>query len=771
MRASSRAHNYKGIPSMNTALKRAASVACLSIGVVGSVLAKDRHESPAQFERVATFIVCENTSCDRDTVEATAAEIVAASEDGRTLIYTDSPNESLGFIDIANPARPQPLGALHLDGEPTSVAVRGRWALVAVNTSTSFTNPSGYLGVFDVKSCARSVSTCVPTARIPLAGQPDSVAISPDEHYAAVVIENERDEDVTVDGVEGGLPQAPGGLLRVVKLQGAPAQWSVRSVDLSGLSAYAPTDPEAEYVSINALNVAAVTLQENNHIVLVHLPSARVVKDFPAGEIDLRNVDTDNEGLLEPRYSLDDIAREPDAVTWLNQWMFATANEGDLFGGSRGFTIFGAGGNVWFDSGTELEYLALRHGHYPDDRGDNKGVEPEGIVAARYGRDELLFVGMERANLTAVYEVSAFDRPRFLQALPSGIGPEGLLPIPQRDLFVIASEDDEDLRSMISIYARKKGQASYPTIVSELRKRGPLAGKAPIGWVALSALTADRRHSERLYSAHDSYLEQSRLYVIDASKQPARITDEIVLSRNGATVNYDIEGLAQRADGSFWVASEGSGTGTGGTPNLLVEVSSSGKVLREIQLPAEVAALKRSNGYEGVAVTGRGASEQVYLAIQREWSGDPTGLVRIARYTPATNEWRFYYYPLDAVASPAGGWVGLSEIVALEDDRLLVLERDNAAGPDARVKRLYAVSLKGVQPVAQGGAIPVLKKALARDLIADLARPNGWLQEKVEGVTVAADGSVYIVTDNDGVDGNTGETQFQRIGTRWKLGF
>jgi hypothetical protein len=32
------------------------------------------------------------------------------------------------------------------------------------------------------------------------------VAISPDRKYAAGAIENERDEDLEVDGIEGGLP-------------------------------------------------------------------------------------------------------------------------------------------------------------------------------------------------------------------------------------------------------------------------------------------------------------------------------------------------------------------------------------------------------------------------------------------------------------------------------------------------------------------------------------------------------------------------------------
>ena len=757
---------------MSNLIRGAVAAACAS--VAWAAQAGGPHEGREDyFERVATFVVCANTTCDREEIELTAAEIVAASADGRTLIYTDSPNRSLGFVDIRDPSHPRALGALALDGEPTSVAVHGRYALVAVNTSASFTNPSGYLGVYDVASCAANAVGCTALTQLPLAGQPDSVAVSPDGRYAAIIIENQRDEEVVVNGVEGGLPQAPSGLLQIATLQGQPEQWTLRSVDLTGLSAYAPEDAEAEYVSINAKNVAAISLQENNHLALVDLASGEVIGDYPAGEVDLQNVDTDNEGLLEPIYSLDDLAREPDAVAWINPFLYATANEGDLFGGSRGFSIYdAASGDVRFDSGVELEYLALAYGHYPDDRGDNKGVEPEGAAYARYGKRDFLFVGMERANLTAVYETQDAERPRFVQALPSGIGPEGLLPIPQRNLLVIASEDDEALRSTLSIYKLRPGQPSYPTIVAGLRKDGPLAGEAPIGWVALSALAADRKDAKRLYTVHDSYLQQSRIYTIDASRKPARITDELVLRRaDGATVNYDIEGLAQRAGGGFWVASEGAGAGASGNPNLLVEVTRDGEIVREIALPPAVAALKRSNGYEGVAVTGAGAREQVYLAFQREWTDDPEGFVRIGRYTPASGEWRFFYYPLDPVASPAGGFVGLSELVALDDETLLVLERDNQAGPDARIKRLYTVCIEGIEPAAQGATIPRLAKALVRDLMPDLAEPRGWLQEKVEGVAVAKDGAVYIVTDNDGVEENTGETQFLRLGKRRQLGF
>ena len=59
---------------------------------------------------------------------------------------------------------------------------------------------------------------------------------------------------------------------------------------------------------------------------------------------------------------------------------------------------------------------------------------------------------------------------------------------------------------------------------------------------------------------------------------------------------------------------------------------------------------------------------------------------------------------------------------------------------------------------------PLLAKKLVRDLIPDLESDNGLVLEKVEGLTVTEDGDVYIVTDNDGVDDSSGETQLINLG-------
>jgi hypothetical protein len=102
-----------------------------TLGLAGNVQAEQDDTPPPQFERIATFPVFLNTDVALETV----AEIVDASQDGRTLVYTDSATGNLGFIDIENPAQPQADGVVAVGGEPTSVAVVGDYALVAVNTS------------------------------------------------------------------------------------------------------------------------------------------------------------------------------------------------------------------------------------------------------------------------------------------------------------------------------------------------------------------------------------------------------------------------------------------------------------------------------------------------------------------------------------------------------------------------------------------------------------------------------------------------------------
>lgn len=191
-------------------------------------------------------------------------------------------------------------------------------AVVGVNTSPDFINPSGVLAVVDIESM-----TVV--HEIDLMGQPDSVDVSKDEQYIVVAIENERDEDLE----EGRLPQMPAGFVVIVDTPtgSAPSDWTTRKVELTGLDILYPEDPEPEYVSINEDNVAAVTLQENNGIVLLDLPSGNITSSFNAGSVAVDVIDT-VEDLVISLTSSATLLREPDGVTWIGNDYYATANEG-----------------------------------------------------------------------------------------------------------------------------------------------------------------------------------------------------------------------------------------------------------------------------------------------------------------------------------------------------------------------------------------------------------------------------------------------------------
>lgn len=704
------------------------------------------------FHRLATIEAVRMLPPDRDRARRSIAEIVAAAQDGTLLVYVDGEQRGLGFVDIADPAAPRPAGFLPMEGEPNSVATLGGRAFTVSDTSPSKDAPSGYVAVVDI--AGRRIE-----ARCELGGQPDSVALSPDGRFLVVAIENERDE--RRDG--GRIPQLPPGNLTVIPVTAAGLDCGgLRRVDLTGLAEVAPTDPEPEFVDVNARGEAVVTLQENNHIVLVDVATGRVTGHFSAGRVTLEAVDGRRDGVIRPTQRLENLVREPDAVKWLDETRFVTANEGDMVTGSRGFTIFRRDGTVEWDSGNFLEHLAIRLGHYPELRSGSRGNEPEGVEVGTFGNDRLIFVGSERASLVTVWRDEGPGRaPSFLQVLPTGVGPEGLLAIPGRNLFVAAAEADNPeagLRSTLTLYRRGPGTPAYPTIES-----GNAPDGTPIPWGALSGLAADRQVPGRLHAVTDSFYAEASILTLDATVTPARITEARTVTRDGQPArNLDLEGIATRAGGGFWLASEGNpGRREGALPDLLLRVSAAGAIEEEIRLPEPIARHARRHGFEGVTVTGEGASETVWIAVQREWANDPRGRVQILRYEVTTRAWGVLHYPLDA--APAG-WMGLSEITATGPDSFVVIERNNQWG-DAAIKRLYAFSVAGLTPAAPGAAdVPVVTKRLVRDVVPDLARTGGVVLEKLEGFAVDAAGEAFAVIDNDGVRGVAGETQFLRFG-------
>jgi hypothetical protein len=692
------------------------------------------------------------------------AEIVDASPDGRQLVYTDSPNNAIGFVDVSSPGSPVGQGTLGVGGEPTSLVVRGDLVLVAVNTSESFSNPSGKLLV--VNRLTRAIEV-----ELPLAGQPDSIALAPNKKRAAIVIENERDEDLN----GGLLPQEPSGTLQILSMrEDLPANWTIFEADLSPVAAAAANggDLEPEFVDINEENEAVVTFQENNHIAIVDIRDGSTLAHFPAGSVELSNVDSVEEDLISLDTTLDR-RREPDGATWIDSGTFAVANEGDyededgIEGGSRGFTIFDQDGNVVYESGAEFEHWLVRAGHYNEGRSENKGVEPESIESGVFGERTLLFVGSERGNAVGVYDVSVPESPTPLQVLPTAIGPEGLKAVSKRGMLLASTETDEaaiGIPTMINVYGLVADGPAYPMIESA----NDLSG-LPIPWVALSGLAGDPIDANTLYAVSDAFLAKGYVYTIDVSTQPATITDRLEVT--GASQALDLEGIAVGPDGSFWLGSEGGGP-TGISNRVLKVDPVTGVVEAEFGLPAGLVDQRRSNGIEGIAVTGDAGAEVVYVAIQRAWpnEGDTDAVnTKIGRYDVATQQWTFVHYPLEPLGG--GDWIGLSELTLLPDGSFAVIERDKGWGPttgfNAELKSLYRVELKDkhFRPYDDPNGLVTMAKKPLRKLVKSIAQNSVWTAEKLEGFAMAADGRAYVVTDNDGVDEATGETVFLDLGT------
>ncbi|HEX2534894.1 MAG TPA: choice-of-anchor I family protein [Chitinophagaceae bacterium] len=287
-----------------------------------------------------------------------------------------------------------------------------------------------------------------------------------------------------------------------------------------GASFIQDMEPEYLTVSSDS-KTAWVTLQENNAIARIDLNARRVTGMFPLGfkeySVPANGIDpSDRDGLIALKPWKVRGMYQPDAIAVLEDkgvpYLF-TANEGDvrewsgfaenkrvkdlalnpasfpdaalkgdallgrlnvtttlgdinnngdyemLFSfGARSFSVWnGNNGQQLFDSGNELEQKAIAAGFYDDGRSDDKGVEPEGLTLGRVGNRNIVFVGLERADALAIYDVSQPDQPRFIKMLQTGDAPEGITFIPAkespvgRSLVVVSSENDGTLK----IYSTK----------------------------------------------------------------------------------------------------------------------------------------------------------------------------------------------------------------------------------------------------------------------------------------------------------------------------
>lgn len=779
-----------------------------------------RHGFISSFRPIATFVVPDRNS----------AEIISATPDGRTLVYSDAIGNTIGIVDITDPQEPVQKATIDVDGQPTSVAVTpdGKYAVVAVRkaefdeddplTPPFQTPPPGELWLLNLEQLGPPI--VYPIAAGPngeIGYLPDSVALAQIRGalYAVVALENEPIVLVR-DGATyfyfapepPGLPHCPAtavfefeeetqegcdlsdaGFVQIVKVTttGAPGLQFTANVAfpasaLGGL--LYPDDAQPEHVARRGSR-AAVTLQENNGVAVIDLstPSAPTAEVFSTGIVETRRADllddaTINFGQFYPDDALaaqpQAGTRIPDGIAWNDEGsVLLTANEGELaFTGGRGWTVWTSNGGLLWDDEGSLEATAVTRAQYPDGRSDAKGIETEGVTTGVFDGKEFAFVTSERGSFVAVYRLNANGKPHFVQLLPTGIGPESVLAIPSRDLVITANEGDEG-DGTISIF---KGIAG---IWDGTREQPQLESSFRNPWGALSGFAADLQHNRRLFAVPDNALPSSVFEILFSGSQ-ARVRTLLDITKDGAPKRYDLEGIAidtsiqaPRWRAGFWLAHEGNALCDPDEfePNLLIQIDSWGRVIKEIPLPDVIEPAVpcipsgntqvrppgtiASNGFEGVAVSSNG--RYLVVAIQRPFTGEAPSSgathTRIGKYDLRTGAWSFYAYPLFVSASAT---IGLSEITLLNtnqfgEDVYAVIERDNRYGARATFKRVYKFILPTascaagatITDCATSGAL--ISKTLFEDILEQF-----FPYEKVESLAITRHGDVWVGLDNDG---------------------
>jgi hypothetical protein len=243
----------------------------------------------------------------------------------------------------------------------------------------------------------------------------------------------------------------------------------------------------------------------------------------------------------------------------------------------------------------------------------------------------------------------------------------------------------------------------------------------------------------------------------------------------------DPEGVRVSADGRFVFISDEYG------PFIHQFNRKSGERVRSIKLPAKFAASQLSakgdteisgntvgrvanKGMEGLAISPDGS--RLFGVMQSpllQDGGTNAAYTRIVRVDLASGNTVEYAYPLDNVGSASKPkYLSISEIVAINNDEFLLLERDGKGLGDNNAavnKKVYKVSLGAATDVsAMVGAAQLAPNALQKTLFLDLVSvltaqgiAASEIPAKMEGLTfgpsVNVDGvnkaTLFVSNDND----------------------
>jgi hypothetical protein len=184
--------------------------------------------------------------------------------------------------------------------------------------------------------------------------------------------------------------------------------------------------------------------------------------------------------------------------------------------------------------------------------------------------------------------------------------------------------------------------------------------------------------------------------------------------------DFDIESVRRDRNGDFWFGEEFG--------PFILHTDATGKVLEAPFSLAGVMSpqnpflpdtsawtIRASRGFEGMAMSIDGKT--LYPMIEGALRNDPDTRRRVLNefdLASRTYTGRTWQYHVDAAAPDAI----IGDLTALDEHRLVLIERDDFQGVDARQKKIYLIDLRQVD--AQG----FLEKQLVLDLLS-IRDPNG----------------------------------------------
>ncbi|HEX6358156.1 esterase-like activity of phytase family protein [Actinophytocola sp.] len=210
--------------------------------------------------------------------------------------------------------------------------------------------------------------------------------------------------------------------------------------------------------------------------------------------------------------------------------------------------------------------------------------------------------------------------------------------------------------------------------------------------------------------------------------------------------DFDVESIARAADGSYWTGDEFG-------PYLL-HFDRAGRLLAPpVPLPGVFAPenpagptnLLSSKGYEGLAISPD--RRTLNALLEGTVAGDEPGTLRLNEFDLVAGRYtdRRWIYQLETPQ------LAIGDAIAVDRNRLLVIERDGGQGADARIKKIYLADKRDRDHDGK------LDKTLVADLM-NLANPGGvggfgevftFPFTTIEDVVILDDRTIGVLNDNN----------------------